>query len=99
SGSLSGSILTGVAATSPSNVWAVGHYDSASTPTKPLIEHYNGTRWSVVASPNVSTSDSVLSGVVATSPSTVWAVGPYFPKTGPTKTLIKHYDGTRWGVV
>ena len=54
-------VLNGVVALAPDNVWAVG-YSTASqkpppgkydVPTKTLIEHYDGTSWSVVPSPNV----------------------------------------------
>ena len=38
--------LTGVAGSSPSDVWAVGRSGS-----QPLVEHWNGTAWSVVTQP------------------------------------------------
>ena len=42
-----------------------------------LTEHWNGTAWSVVASPNLGTSDNVLYGVAAVAANDVWAVGYY----------------------
>ena len=47
-----------------------------------LIEHWNGTAWTQVPSPNPS-GDNVLDGVAATSASNAWAVGFYSP-SGPT---------------
>jgi hypothetical protein len=60
---------------SPANIWAVGGSgDNASpyggTPSNTLIEHYNGSAWSVVSSPNTGTADS-LNGVTATSATSV----------------------------
>lgn len=47
------SFLSGVAACAANDIWAVG---SATSPdgsvTNTLIEHYNGTAWSIVSSPS-----------------------------------------------
>jgi hypothetical protein len=40
-----------------------------------LTEHRDGTRWSVIASPNVGTGDNELFGVTALKLGTVVAVG------------------------
>ena len=91
--------LSGVAATSASDVWAVGYYYPSPSTAQTLTLHWNGTSWSVVASPNVGSSDNVLSGVAATSASDVWAVGYYLSSTFVRQTLIDHWDGTGWSVV
>ncbi len=59
-------ILTGVAAISPTDAWAVGYtfYDNASYVTKTLIEHWNGSVWTVVASPGIGTNTTTLNGVL-----------------------------------
>src|SRR5205085_9470439 len=45
--------LKRVAAVSATDVWAVGQYRDASTGSDhTLIEHWNGSQWSVVSSPN-----------------------------------------------
>src|SRR5689334_10210569 len=50
-GDSNGTQLSGVAATSSSNAWAVGDYfNGASDQT--LIEHWNGTAWKVQPSPD-----------------------------------------------
>lgn len=69
--------LTGVAARSATDVWAVGtrvDRSGAIPIDRTLTEHWNGTSWSVVASPNVGANDNLLNGVSAT-PGDVWAVG------------------------
>jgi hypothetical protein len=70
-----------------------------NSPRKTLIEHWNGTRWKHVASPNpgdpAGTLGSVLTGVTATSASNVWAVGDYSDSTA-TLTLTARWNGTAW---
>jgi len=97
-------ILNGIAAISANNVWAVGDDADSATPSaqyRPLIEHWNGSSWSVVTSPVKGTSD-FLSGIAAVSASNVWAVGndrtildPY----GPYFTFIEHWNGSAWRVI
>ena len=41
-----GTRLSGIAAGSPSDVWAVGQFYSAADADQPLILHWNGTAWS-----------------------------------------------------
>jgi hypothetical protein len=102
-----------VAALAPDNVWAVG-FSTASTkpppgqydvPTETLIEHYDGTSWSVVASPNVGPNSQYQSnrllGVTAVSPTDIWAFGSYFAASGSEYqiTLSMQWDGTSWSLV
>jgi hypothetical protein len=80
--------LSGVAATSASNAWAVG-----TGRVKTLIVHWNGTSWKQVPSP--APAGSVLSAVAATSATSAWAVGNTSTTTS-TKTLILRWNGTSW---
>jgi hypothetical protein len=89
-----GSILTGVAATSATNVWAVGQYNNGSM-DQTLIEHWNGTAWKQVPSPNPGGFPH-LTGVAATSARNAWAVGDYNNLHGVQATLIEHWNGTAW---
>jgi len=96
--------LNGVAAVSASDVWAVGYaYPSASTGvSQTLTEHWNGTSWNVVSSPNVGTLSNSLNAVAVVSASDVWAVGYSHTSSGGTEslqTLIEHWNGTSWSVV
>ena len=93
----------GVAAVSASDVWAVGADDAATPPgqladlTETLIEHWNGTTWSLVPSPN-SASGGYLAGVGALSSTNVWAVGST-DDAYIGQTLIEHWDGASWSLV
>ena len=93
------SSLGKVAAVSPTDVWAVGETISRTGVHKTLVLYWNGTRWARLPSPNPSPSDSELSGVSAVSSSDVWADGVFFDNQGHAKTLILHWNGTRWSRV
>jgi hypothetical protein len=93
--------LLGMAAVSATNIWAVGFSkvdNKTGTPTRTLVERYDGSTWSAVASPNrgPSTSDQLLS-IVATSATDLWAVGRSVT-AGVTQTLIEHYNGLAWSI-
>jgi hypothetical protein len=92
-----GPTLSGVAATSAANAWAVGnYYNPAKQETLTLIEHWNGTAWKQTASPNPGTVGlDNLYGVAATSASNAWAVGDYYNGSA-YQTLVLHWNGTGW---
>jgi hypothetical protein len=95
SNSLNTSTLSGVATISANDIWAVGEsYLNRETPSQTLIEHWNGTSWSIVPSPNNPDSYSGLIGVTAVSTKDVWAVGG-----SNSETLIEHWDGSTWNIV
>jgi hypothetical protein len=85
--------LNGVAVVSTNDVWAVGFSNGT------LIEHWNGSNWQVVASPNVGSVFNDLNGVAVVSANDVWAAGDFSPSSGPSQTLIEHWNGTRWKVI
>jgi hypothetical protein len=94
--------LLAIAANSTSDVWAVGVYKLAPGPSgahATLVEHWNGSAWSVVPSPNVGSSDSVLDTVMAHGANDVWATGSYNCKTGICRSLSEHWNGTKWAIV
>lgn len=92
-------ILFGASATSASDVWAVGDQEGSNGRFQTLVEHFDGTRWSVVPSANPGTTDNHLYGVKAVGPEDVWAVGQQLGATGPDQALIEHWDGRQWSVV
>jgi hypothetical protein len=89
--------LDRVAVVSASDVWAVGRYLNGGVPQS-LIEHWNGTSWRIVASPDVPSATNTLTGVAATSAHDVWAVG-YDNKGTGNQPLIEHWNGTAWKIV
>ena len=94
--------LSGVAAVSVTNVWAVGYYVNTTGVTQTLTEHWNGTSWSVVKSPSPASMNNELFSVAAVSATDVWAVGFITRNSanGPVEqTLIEHWNGTSWSVV
>jgi hypothetical protein len=86
-----------MAAVSSQDVWAVGTSKAFGrrTPTLPLIEHWNGSTWSIVPSPATGTFAAFLSGVTALSSNDAWAVGGTF--TG--SPVVEHWDGIQWSLV
>ena len=97
-GSGNKNFLYGVAATSATNAWAVGYYTNGTT-DRTLIEHWNGTAWTVQKTPNPggANNDNGLYGVAATSATSAWAVG-YYGNGTTDRTLIEHWNGTAWTV-
>jgi len=91
-------VLYGVAALASDNAWAVGGYYDASGVGRPLITHWDGTRWSLVDAPRPSTSFSILQSVAASGPNDVWA-GGYASLNGRYSTLLMHWNGAAWSVV
>jgi hypothetical protein len=100
-----GNQLKAVAVVSSSNVWAVGFSPSPSgTPLyirQSLIEHWNGSNWSVISSPNPANQPDVeLNGVAAISASDIWAVGTSGnPSYTPYQTLTEHWNGSSWNII
>jgi hypothetical protein len=95
-------LLAAVAASSSSNAWAVGDYVSGSLRShRTLIEHFNGMRWSIVASPNVGGGNNFLTGVAivpGTNGTQAWAVGSYAAH-GRTWPLVQRLNNGTWRIV
>jgi hypothetical protein len=80
--------LFAVAASSPSDIWAVGD----------TTIHYDGAKWTAFEAPLITGQNtSFLQGVADVSPTEAWAVGNVIdgPSTGP---VIEQWDGTQWSV-
>jgi hypothetical protein len=91
-----GNYLQSIAASSSSNVWAVGFY-RLGTALMTLTIHWNGTQWDVVSSPSPSTTENYLYGVTVISDQEAWAVG-YYNNGTFYRTLTMRYN-TTWQVV
>lgn len=92
--------LQGLSAVSASDVWASG-YSQVGGDVKTLIEHWDGTTWTIVRSPNVKGAwYSELAGVSADSATGAWAVGfSITGSEGPYETLVEHWNGHKWKIV
>jgi hypothetical protein len=98
-----GDQLFGVAAVSSSEAWAVG--SAAGPPTtytsSTVIEHWTGSAWTVVPSPNPSRDPlygtNQLYDVKAFAPNDVWAAGWQQGDVGYAP-LVERWDGRSWKV-
>src|SRR6266568_2577916 len=93
------SFLNGVSCASATACTAVGSYQTRSGRHVTLAERWNGTAWSVQATPNpASPPRSALAAVSCTSSSACTAVGSSTSKTGTTRTLAERWNGTAWSL-
>ncbi len=104
------SAFKGVDALGPADVWAVGGTNllTSNTGQSTLIEHWNGTRWSTVPSPNASgipfktvANGNSLNAVAAISADDVWAVGHTTINafSQGAASLVEHWNGRAWSIV
>ena len=65
-----GTVIDGVKAISPRNVWAVGEES-----TKNLVLHWNGRSWKKVQVQNPGTVENIFYDIDALSADEIWMVG------------------------
>jgi hypothetical protein len=100
-----GAYLSGVAAVSRTDAWAVGSRPGRTGATVTLILHWNGRSWKQVPSPNpggtAAGNENALTATAATSAANAWAVGvaARSQRTGPSNTLVEHWNGREWRTV
>ena len=97
--------LSAVDDLSPGNAWAVGTSFGGGVGAIPagqtLIEHWNGTRWSIVPSPNpaagVPGDSDMLTSISGTGPNDLWAAGWDNNEANQTiQLLFEHWNGSTW---
>ncbi len=90
--------LSGVACPNTTTCTAVGYYKTSSGDAT-LVEHWNGTNWSIVTSPDPSGSIILsLNDVACPSTTRCTAVGHYQTSSGDA-TLVEHWNGTHRSIV
>lgn len=92
--------LDGVATITSTDAWAVGEFATASA-GQTLVEHWDGTSWSVIPAVNFGSTLTEFFGVTSLAPNNVWAVGD-FQNTGTNQfvlPLTEHWNGASWSVV
>jgi hypothetical protein len=96
-----GATFSSVADLGPDDAWAVGSFSSQVAPySHTLIEHFDGTAWHIVPSPDPGTETNALFQVAASGPDDIWATGEdSVSLASPTLTLAEHWNGHRWSVV
>src|SRR5258706_8558234 len=94
-------LLDSITAISANDIWAVGYngsYNGFTDTYQTLTEHWDGTAWSIVDSPNLEQS-SYLEGVTALATNDVWAVGYSANAGGDHHPLAEHWNGSTWSIV
>lgn len=88
--------LTSVTVLAEDDVWAVGTRGRGGSDLS-LIEHYDGTAWSVVPGYPVGGASAMLSSVDAIAADSVWAVGWDVVDGDPSySAFAEHWNGTEW---
>jgi hypothetical protein len=85
--------LTGIAATSATDVWAVGYEWISNFVELPLLLHYNGTTWKQFNTSQFQFGQ--VSSVFARAADDVWAVG-WTGQIPNVNALALHWNGTSW---
>jgi hypothetical protein len=88
--------FNGVACTAVNSCNAVGWYSTLAggANSLTLVEHWNGTSWTIVPSPNPG-ARAELDGIACPSSSACYAVG----MKDPGGTFAEQWDGTSWSIV
>ena len=76
--------------------WRRSIWASNSGVQSAVIEHWDGTSWSLVPTPSGTATPQALSSVAALSPTDAWALG-FQP--GTSNPAFQHWDGTAWSNV
>jgi hypothetical protein len=88
--------LYGVIVVAPNDVWAVGAtITGVNGSGESLTEHWNGSEWSIVFSPNYFIGHTRVTGVSAVTANDVWASVEY----DEVLALVIHWDGSAWTFV
>ena len=101
--------LKAISAASAHDIWAVGSMAPQFNPVggsiqgqRPLLEHWNGLRWVIVPTPDLTPQgNSELVSVVTLSATDAWAVGSTAVTTNGAlplhyTPLALHWDGRNW---
>lgn len=91
--------LNGIVALASNNIFAVGYQPASNGAVLTLIEHWDGTSWKLVSSPNANGTGNVLTSVTANGPNDIWAVGDIVAPSTPILTLVEHFDGNTWTII
>lgn len=93
--------LTGVSCLSATDCTAVGIDSTPTAANSTLVEHWDGSTWTVVPSPDpAGTAVTDFTGVSCASPTSCTAVGLYDTSGNRPHELpfAEHWDGTSWTV-
>lgn len=95
-------VLTAISAVSANDIWAAGLRNPAipfPNGVEPLVEHWDGQRWSIVNSPSLT---GTVADLLALGPNDVWAVGTMgmgWDTAQQGQGLVEHWDGEQWSLI
>lgn len=96
------SVLADIDAISSDNIWAVGN-GSPGGWLSMIIQHWDGTQWSISGQNLAEGIPAELEGVAAVAPDDVWAAGTLYygayRSSSDHAALLVHWDGTEWNTV
>jgi hypothetical protein len=97
------SFLYGADSAAADNGFLVGSsstaVDPSTTISRSLIARWNGHGLTAVASPSPGSQGNGLSDVLMLSATNAWAVGAYYDSGQNAKSLVLHWNGTKWAKV
>jgi len=92
--------LYDVAAIGPDDIWAAGSADAPETRgggvSRPLVVHWNGTRWKRFDLPPVGGRDNFMEALTAPGPGDAWVVIQYPNAGGIYRMTTFHRSGNAW---
>jgi hypothetical protein len=96
--------LEGITCTSTTACRAVGYSRENGKQNRALAESWNGSTWTIQATPNPGEGEVNLRSISCTSTSSCTAVGSYVSKWSESiieqerKTLVESWNGTEWAI-
>lgn len=83
---------------SPNNAWLAGAelLPGFGGTAGALIEHWDGTQWSVLPNPASARQQATLAALTVISANDIWAVGQQNDDSGNHVPLALHWNGTSW---
>jgi hypothetical protein len=91
-----------IAGSSPKDIWAVGDFlpdakNSNQDATLSFAEHYNGSKWTAVRTPNAGPNFDSFYGLAA-SQGKAWAVGERLNAQYQDRALVEVWNGKAWSI-
>ncbi len=94
-----GNHFYGVTALGPNDVWAVTHQRlTGAAPDQPLVEHWNGTAWSVVSTPSLAAGTNALYSVTVNKDG-VFAAGESDDEFSGAHPLVERFSAGSWSIL
>jgi hypothetical protein len=93
-------VLNSVSCISSTLCFTAGDYNAGAASSygfHSLIERWDGSSWSLVGSPNTSSSNTLLNGANCMKASRCFAAGDYGMTTN--RTLVESWNGASWAIV